>query len=220
MVFLAETTTRSIDEGAYRAIQRKESGSRLLPAGVVRVEGVFASHQAVNLLVRRRVRERTTSMESRGTALRHRDRDENSGTTTPVSHDNVGSRMDSPNSNTHFTAPGTPNLYPVMSLSSSIASLDALSVGGGRTSVPQSPATMVRQVLTETGPTSASLGESAGGESTIPFRNVQDEEQDQWEEVSIGKGLALYNSVEIDRLKGVKRYVFRATMGWLKELTG
>jgi hypothetical protein len=157
-------------------------------------------------------------MESRGTALRHRDRDENSGTTTPVSYDNVGSRMDSPNSNMHFTAPGTPNLYPVMSLSSSIASLDALSVSG-RTSVPQSPATMVRQVLTETGPTSATLGESAGGESTIPFRNVQDEEPDQYEEVSIGKGLALYNSVEIDRLKGVKRYVLRVNLISRNEMT-
>jgi glutamate 5-kinase len=46
----------SIDEGAYKAISRKESGGRLLPAGVVRVDGMFASHQAVRLVVRRRRR--------------------------------------------------------------------------------------------------------------------------------------------------------------------
>jgi glutamate 5-kinase len=28
---------------------------------------------------------------------------------------------------------------------------------------------------------------------------------DEWEEVDIGKGLAQYNSVEIDRLKGMRR---------------
>jgi glutamate 5-kinase len=28
---------------------------------------------------------------------------------------------------------------------------------------------------------------------------------DEWEEVEIGKGLSHYNSVEIDRIKGMKR---------------
>ena len=194
--------TRSIDEGAYRAVQRKESGSRLLPAGVVRVEGVFASHQAVNLVVRRRVRERTISQDSRGTA-KSREHNEVSGATTPVSYDNAGSRLDSPNSNNHFTAPGTPNLYPVLSLSSSIASLDALS-SNGRSSVPQSPATLVKQVMAEMNQGSGTDGPS---ESTIAFRQLDDDESEAWEEVAIGKGLALYNSVEIDRLRGVKRSV-------------
>jgi len=30
-------------------------------------------------------------------------------------------------------------------------------------------------------------------------------EDDEWEEVEVGKGLAHYNSVEIDRIKGLKR---------------
>lgn len=194
----------SIDEGAYRAVQRKESGSRLLPAGVVRVEGVFASHQAVNLVVRRRVRERTISQDSRGTAKSREHAAEVSGATTPVSYNNAGSRLDSPNSNNHFTAPGTPNLYPVLSLSSSIASLDALS-STGRSSVPQSPATLVKQVMAEMNQGSGTDGPS---ESTIAFRQLDDDESEAWEEVAIGKGLALYNSVEIDRLRGVKRSVF------------
>jgi hypothetical protein len=33
-------------------------------------------------------------------------------------------------------------------------------------------------------------------------------QDDEWEEVEIGKGLSHYNAVEIDRIKGMKRYVF------------
>ncbi|WFD31342.1 glutamate 5-kinase [Malassezia sp. CBS 17886] len=43
-----------IDEGAYERISQKESGGRLLPAGVVGVEGNWERLQAVRLLVRRR----------------------------------------------------------------------------------------------------------------------------------------------------------------------
>jgi glutamate 5-kinase len=32
-------------------------------------------------------------------------------------------------------------------------------------------------------------------------------EEEGWEEVEVGKGLAQYNSVEIDRIKGMKRSV-------------
>ena len=162
--------------------------------------GTFASHQAVTLVVRRRVHERTISPESRGTA-KSRERAGISGATTPVSYDNAGSRLDSPNSNNHFTAPGTPNLYPVLSLSSSIASLDALS-SNGRSSVPQSPATLVKHVMAEMNHGGAA---ETHGDSTAAFRHLDDDESEAWEEVAIGKGLALYNSVEIDRLRGVKR---------------
>jgi glutamate 5-kinase len=31
------------------------------------------------------------------------------------------------------------------------------------------------------------------------------DETDEWEELEVGKGLAQYNSVEIDRIKGMKR---------------
>jgi glutamate 5-kinase len=156
------------------------------------VEGVFASHQAVNLVVRRRIRAGTTSTESRG-SFEQQTPDETTGTTTPVSHDH-GSRLGSPNWNLHMTAPGTPNLYPVLSLSSSIASLDALSLNG-RNSVPQSPATFVRQVFQQETP----------ADSVAATKGSEDNEKEVWEESIIGKGLALYNSVEIDRLKGVKR---------------
>lgn len=42
-----------IDEGAFERISKKESGGRLLPAGVVGVEGNFERLQAVRLLVQR-----------------------------------------------------------------------------------------------------------------------------------------------------------------------
>ena len=45
--------TLIIDEGAFRRIARADSGGRLLPAGVVGVEGNWERMQAVRLVVRR-----------------------------------------------------------------------------------------------------------------------------------------------------------------------
>jgi hypothetical protein len=42
-----------IDAGAHRVLSRRDSGRRLLPAGVVGVVGAFASGQAVRIVVRR-----------------------------------------------------------------------------------------------------------------------------------------------------------------------
>lgn len=41
-----------IDSGAYTVLSRRESGGRLLPVGVLGVRGLFASGQAVRILVR------------------------------------------------------------------------------------------------------------------------------------------------------------------------
>ena len=57
-----------IDSGAYERISRKESGGRLLPAGVVAVEGTWERLQAVRLVVRR-VRENTVESVEVGRAL-------------------------------------------------------------------------------------------------------------------------------------------------------
>ena len=46
-----------------------------------------------------------------------------------------------------------------------------------------------------------------------------DVDQTEWEEVEIGKGLAQYNSVEIDRIKGMKRYLSIFTLIDLKTLS-
>lgn len=42
-----------IDAGAHQVLSKRESGGRLLPAGVLGVRGAFASGQAVKILVRR-----------------------------------------------------------------------------------------------------------------------------------------------------------------------
>ena len=42
-----------IDAGAHHVLSRRESGGRLLPAGVLQVVGAFASGQAVRIVIRR-----------------------------------------------------------------------------------------------------------------------------------------------------------------------
>lgn len=61
--------TLVIDQGAYERISRKESGGRLLPAGVVRVDGVWSRLQAVRLAVQCQHTDGTTSEEEVGRAL-------------------------------------------------------------------------------------------------------------------------------------------------------
>lgn len=46
-----------IDAGAYRALAHRDSGGRLLAAGVIGVIGVFASEQAVRIVIPRRQQE-------------------------------------------------------------------------------------------------------------------------------------------------------------------
>lgn len=188
-----------VDEGAYRAVGRRESGGRLLPAGVVRVEGPFASHQAVRIVVRRKRRFPPAPL-----------------ITEPVSEAPTPARINIPNQpidvdrlaspakgkhplaqtrvvvsieSSPDTAPepGTPLIQPALSLSSSVASLDPLS----RT-VPNSPA--MRAVAEQ--PTMSSITAELSSATM---------EDDEWEEIEVGKGLAQYNSVEIDRIKGMKR---------------
>ncbi|OXG10268.1 glutamate 5-kinase [Cryptococcus neoformans Tu259-1] len=196
-----------IDEGASRAIRRKESGGRLLPAGVVRVAGPFASHQAVRLVVRRRRHDDVAAFSSidestpgsptpdlsqvpqpatlASPALRHL----TIGTTNPITI----------MSDTNNTEPDTPQLQPSMSLSSSIASLDPLS-----RSVPPSPAI-------------TALAERLGTTSLTRIgRGVTEGESDEWEEVEVAKGLAQYNSVEIDRMKGRKSSEIEKLIGYVE----
>ncbi|KAL0242101.1 glutamate 5-kinase [Cryptococcus tetragattii IND107] len=196
-----------IDEGACRAIRRKESGGRLLPAGVVRVVGPFASHQAVRLIVRRRRHDDVAALDSvdestpgsptpdlsqipqsvtlASPALRHL----TIGTTNPITI----------LSDTNNTEPDTPQLQPSMSLSSSIASLDPLS-----RSVPPSPAI-------------TALAERLGTASLTSIgRGMAEGECDEWEEVEVAKGLARYNSVEIDRIKGRKSSEIEKLIGYVE----
>lgn len=182
-----------IDEGAYRAIRRKENGGRLLPAGVISVEGVFASHQAVKLIVRRKKRTTNQSIVV--------DEDTAQRETRDMMPAHVGEAAGllggSP-----FTQPTTPSIHPAMSISSSVTSLEALNMSGiiSHTS---------SLALTEGG-----CGLQDSSRSSLDLLKGENVLADDWEDVKIGKGLALYNSVEIDRIKGLKSTDIAAVLGY------
>ncbi|WVQ78642.1 glutamate 5-kinase [Cryptococcus sp. DSM 104549] len=206
-----------IDEGALRAIIRRESGGRLLPAGVVRVDGPFASHQAVRLMVRRRRGNHSPPPSTSATLPHSRGSIDESIPSSPTP-DSIpqpttpttlaapalrhlattsGSGPISISSNQDGNQPDTPQLHPIMSLSSSIASLDPLSK-----SVPPSPAIHALAEKLSAAGLSGGVGTAAPGEKF------------EWEEVEIGKGLAQYNSVEIDRIKGMKSAHIEQVLGY------
>lgn len=208
--------TGSIDEGAHRAITRKESGGRLLPAGVVRVEGVFASHQGVRLVVRRRRRPARDQKHTKDNSMSQAsDTDTAAETTTATSlaspslrHLQTPAGNQSSQSSTDETdpEPGTPTIKPAASMSSSVASLEPLS-----RSVPPSPAIQAISERLSATSVNSSLGQELKAvHETQALQTVKEKERlmdvnDDWEEVEIGKGLSHYNSVEIDRIKGMKR---------------
>lgn len=209
-----------IDEGAYRAVGRRESGGRLLPAGVVRVEGPFASHQAVRIVVRRKKRfppaplltdpvseSVTPARMSPDAGPSSIDQDHLSSplartVIVAASAASVGSSPDT------APQPGTPLIYPTLSLSSSVASLDPLS----RTA-PTSPAIRAVQdrlaVTSITGELASNLADVA-----VAVATVQAAVDNEWEEVEVGKGLAQYNSLEIDRIKGMKSSHIEQVLGY------
>ncbi|KAL1411892.1 Glutamate 5-kinase [Vanrija albida] len=208
-----------IDEGAYRAIGRRESGGRLLPAGVVRVEGPFASHQAVRIVVRRRKRFPpapllTNPISEAPTPARLDDSAPTSADPELLSPIPGALRKAHPlaastsavNRSPESTAsqPDTPNIQPALSLSSSVASLDPLSRTG-----PSSPA--MKAISERLATVSfATIGATASDDSAQTPAPLADE----WEEIEVGKGLAQYNSVEIDRIKGMKSSHIEQVLGY------
>lgn len=126
----------TIDQGAFQALTRRESGGRLLPAGVLKVEGSFASLQAVRIIVRlRKDRSRepraggNTSGDERRRSSAFEDAPSSgaeedgtaSGQTTIATTPSIQTQPTSPR---QLTAPGTPRLGAAASLSSSVVSLD------------------------------------------------------------------------------------------------
>jgi glutamate 5-kinase len=122
----------TIDQGAFRALTRRESGGRLLPAGILKVEGSFASLQAVRVIVRLR-KDRSREVRSGPSDERRRssafdaavsavpEGGTKSGETTIATTPSIQTQPTSPRL---LTAPGTPKLNAAASLSSSIVSLD------------------------------------------------------------------------------------------------
>jgi glutamate 5-kinase len=91
-------------------------------------------------------------------------------------------------------------------MTSSVASLEPLS-----RSVPPSPAIQAIAERLSATSVNSSLGQELKvvHESQVLQAAKETEKlldvSDEWEEVEIGKGLSHYNSVEMDRIKGMKR---------------
>lgn len=190
----------------------------------MRVEGPFASHQAVRIVVRRRKRFPpapllTNPVSESVTPARmspdagpssidydHLHSPLSKRTVIMAAAASVTSAASSPDT---APQPGTPLIQPALSLSSSVASLDPLS----RTT-PASPAIRaVQDRLTVTSITNE-LTEANHVDVVATSTTVQSSVDDEWEEVEVGKGLAQYNSVEIDRIKGMKSSHIEQVLGY------
>lgn len=156
-----------IDSGAHQVLSRRESGGRLLAAGVLAVRGAFASGQAVKVLVRRQ--RATDRRETAYEAARARETYLDGGA----------------------TGPSTPTLSASESLSSSISTIDSM-LGTSLASFADDDVTP-----------SSSL-KSLPEEDNVLLSGHQ--EGDEWEVEEVGRGLANYNSAQISRVKGLKRY--------------
>ena len=156
-----------IDAGAHHVLSRRESGGRLLPAGVVDVIGAFASGQAVRIVIRQRT------------------------DGAPNEEDPEAARMIYLNGMASTRA-GTPTQQAAASTTSSIVSLDLLSKPIP-TASPTSPLEMLKM--------------SAEDDHVLVDRMDLESVEKSWEEVEVGRGLANYNSAQIDKLKGLNRCV-------------
>jgi glutamate 5-kinase len=133
-----------IDSGAHHVLSRRESGGRLLPAGVLEVIGAFASGQAVRIVIHRR-------------------------TDGKLSEDPESARI-SYLSGMATTRAGTPTLLAAASMSSSISSLDSLSRSGSSTELSENTQVTSR-MLPEIDKVSA--GDSGVDDSDTTWEEVE-----------------------------------------------
>ncbi|RPD59297.1 glutamate 5-kinase [Lentinus tigrinus ALCF2SS1-7] len=179
---LSPSGTVIIDSGAHNVLSKRESGGRLLSAGVLGVRGAFASGQAVRIAIRKRRPEDPTTD---ATAEDHH---------SPVSD---GARSAYPTGTT-TTEPNTPEINPTASLSSSISSIS---------SVDRLPP------LDEEMTPSTTLRPLPEEDTVVIERDVAHDTA-EWELDEVGRGLANYNSAQIDRVKGLRSSYIPQLLGY------
>ncbi|THG98651.1 hypothetical protein EW145_g7390, partial [Phellinidium pouzarii] len=162
----------------------RDSGGRLLPAGVLGIKGRFASGQAVRIMVRK-WREGAPPV------------DEPDVTTAMAKAALAAYTLDSP----LVTRPGTPALLPSASMSSSITSLEQLPQSSSLDPVVLGSASQM-QVL------------SPVAWEDEHHEKDDDDDDDGWELVEVGRGLANYNSAQIKRVKGMKSSKIANVLGY------
>ncbi|TFK45554.1 glutamate 5-kinase [Heliocybe sulcata] len=153
---LAPSGSVIIDRGAHIVLAKRESGGRLLSAGVVGVQGAFASGQAVKICVRRR----------RGGSVL----------------DESSAQADAPVE----TQPTTPTIMAAASITSPVSSLETMSTStvSVTKAVPESDVVLVERP------------------------------EEDWEIDEIGRGLANYNSAQIDKVKGLNSSYLPQLLGY------
>ena len=158
-----------IDSGAHHVLSKRESGGRLLAAGVLGVRGAFASGQAVRICVRRQppianhVEQETEKALARELYLK-----------------------------AMVTEPNTPTLSPSETSDPGISTIDEMMDADPSPSIDDVDNTPAAQTKT--------LPE----EDRVVLQSMESV-VDDWELEEVGRGLANYNSAQIDRVKGLKR---------------
>ncbi|CAE6484575.1 unnamed protein product [Rhizoctonia solani] len=180
-----------IDVGAHVVLSRRSSGGRLLPAGVLGVNGAFAGGQAVRIMVRRRLGG-PPSAEVDAVVLANRK--------NKVAVVEVGSArgVDSAGPDSPLLLATVPTGLPDM--------MDDVALSG-RTSPtePQQETFWASEGAKPSNSTTADLVEKTddkGGDS------------DGWEVVEVGRGLANYNSAEITKVMGRKSSEIASILGY------
>jgi len=152
-----------IDSGAHSVLARRESGGRLLAAGVIGVRGAFASGQAVRILVSKK--------------------------TPGVSSEDIEVAREEYVRGLAPTQPGTP--------------LAAETVDGS---------TMGRGLESDgTEGTPPVLPVTEG--SSVP-EEIGDVDEGQWEVEEVGRGLANYNSAQVEKVKGLNSACLAPLLGY------
>ena len=166
-----------IDSGAHQVLSKRESGGRLLAAGVVGVRGAFASGQAVRIVVRRF--QAPLELDAAGKAQAERD---------------AASARESYLRGAE-TQPGTPVMTANESLTSSVSTIDGM-LGTSLVTLGEN----------EEEATPSAHAKALPEEDYVLMTGGRDE-SDDWELEEVGRGLANYNSAQIARVKGLKRFV-------------
>ncbi|PWN48436.1 putative PRO1-glutamate 5-kinase [Violaceomyces palustris] len=165
-----------IDEGAFKRIARHDSGGRLLPAGVVGVEGTWERMQAVRLVVRRKKTSGSASTTNAAAGA--------SAPTIPASSALSSKQLD------HY--------------------LRSTDVSEGARTPPVIDC--LRKVDRS--------GSPRASEINHPYAVVKDANAtlegigSEWELIEVGRGLANYNSIESERIKGIKSSQITTVLGY------
>lgn len=163
-----------IDQGALDRIVRPESGGRLLPAGVIGVEGTWERMQAVRVVARRK-----------------RTQEEEQGSSTLMMATSV---------------PPAPSKKLNAYLHRASASSTPSKPSSRATSPPLPPGPIIDALANSSRFVSVtSQATRENQELANPFQTDMGTVEEEFELVEVGRGLANYNSIESERIKGIKR---------------